>query len=229
MKPLVLLPGWGFDARIWQGLLAALPAADGEIDVLHASPTRCPPADLPEACVLCGWSLGALVALDWARQSPGRCAGLVLIAATPRFTQAEDWPYGLPAEALTDFRQSLSDDAPGLQRRFAALIASGDERRKELLLRLPELFAFHATASADLFAGLDLLARLDLRPAVGALDTPTLLLHGEHDALMPLAAARWLAGHLPQARLEVLPGCGHAPLLSRPADCAAALIDLLHD
>jgi pimeloyl-[acyl-carrier protein] methyl ester esterase len=40
---------------------------------------------------------------------------------------------------------------------------------------------------------------------------------------MPLAGAEWLAGQLPQGRLTVFDDCGHAPFLSRPAECAALI------
>jgi pimeloyl-[acyl-carrier protein] methyl ester esterase len=50
-----------------------------------------------------------------------------------------------------------------------------------------------------------------------------LLVHGEHDPLMPLAAAQWLAGHMPNARIEVFPGAAHAPFLSQPERFAELL------
>ena len=41
--------------------------------------------------------------------------------------------------------------------------------------------------------------------------------------LMPLAAAEWLADQLPGGRLSVFGQSGHAPFLSRPADCAGLI------
>ncbi len=38
---------------------------------------------------------------------------------------------------------------------------------------------------------------------------PTLVLHGEHDPLIPVAAAHDLARRIPGARLEIIPGWGH--------------------
>jgi pimeloyl-[acyl-carrier protein] methyl ester esterase len=49
------------------------------------------------------------------------------------------------------------------------------------------------------------------------------LLHGAGDALMPLAAAQWLADALPDGRLSIFDDCGHAPFLSRPRDCAVLI------
>jgi len=230
MKRLILLPGWGFTACVWQELLAALSHLGAAFEVQHASTLADPPADFTAESVLCGWSLGALVALAAARQRP--CAGLVLIAATPRFTQAEDWPHGWPPAALADFRQQLNENPAGLQRRFTALIARGDAQSKALQRCLPALYAQPADRQdrpdADLNAGLEKLVRLDLRPAIEAITVPTLLLHGEHDALIPLSAARWLAERLPAAQLAVFSTCGHAPLLTQPERCATLIDDFLY-
>ncbi len=58
-----------------------------------------------------------------------------------------------------------------------------------------------------------------------AIAQPSLLIHGEHDALMPIAAARRLAQALPRARLETLAGSGHALPLTRSADCAGLIAE----
>ena len=53
---------------------------------------------------------------------------------------------------------------------------------------------------------------------------PTLVIHGEHDPLIPVAAAHDLARRIPQAQLEIIPGWGHdlpEPLWPRLADAVA--------
>jgi pimeloyl-ACP methyl ester carboxylesterase len=55
---------------------------------------------------------------------------------------------------------------------------------------------------------------------------PTLVLHGEHDALIPVAAAHDLARRIPGATLEVIPGWGHdlpEPLWPHLATAIAAI------
>ena len=52
---------------------------------------------------------------------------------------------------------------------------------------------------------------------------PALLIWGEKDQLVPLDRGKRLASELPNARLEIIPGVGHAPHLERPA----AVIPLL--
>lgn len=48
--------------------------------------------------------------------------------------------------------------------------------------------------------------RAERLPRIAA---PTLVIHGQDDPLIPVAAARDLARHIPGARLEILPGWGH--------------------
>ena len=54
-----------------------------------------------------------------------------------------------------------------------------------------------------------------------AIHTPTLILHGDADALIPLASSRALAAYIPGARLIVYPGVGHVPMEQIPDRSAA--------
>ena len=57
----------------------------------------------------------------------------------------------------------------------------------------------------------------DWRDRLRALDRPTLVIHGEQDAL-PLQVAHELVATLPQARLATVPNAGHMPFWERPED-----------
>jgi pimeloyl-ACP methyl ester carboxylesterase len=48
----------------------------------------------------------------------------------------------------------------------------------------------------------------------------TLVVWGEHDRIVPLSAGQRYAEALPNARLEVIPGCGHFVEMERPAELA---------
>ena len=58
---------------------------------------------------------------------------------------------------------------------------------------------------------------------IASVTTPTLILWGEEDRLIPVAAGRWLARTLPNNRLVTYPGIGHLPHEEAPA---ATLRDL---
>jgi pimeloyl-ACP methyl ester carboxylesterase len=56
-------------------------------------------------------------------------------------------------------------------------------------------------------------ARTDLRPELPNIGIPTLIVQGERDAARTPAVGAEMAGLIPNARLEVVPGVGHTPML----------------
>ncbi|MGH6898188.1 MAG: alpha/beta fold hydrolase [Geminicoccaceae bacterium] len=55
---------------------------------------------------------------------------------------------------------------------------------------------------------------MDIRPLLGAVRVPTLVVHGTADRQVPFAAAEYLAAHIPGAQLYAFEGCGHVPLFT---------------
>ncbi len=233
MTAMVCLPGWAMGPAAWTPLARELPgivahplplpmAAPDAGAALSAMADRLAQA-LPAGATLCGWSLGALLALALAGRHPQRIARLVLIGATPRFTAAADWPHAMAPATLADFRAALAEDPGGTVRRFCALQARGDAGGRTLARALLEtsVAADAPRLLPQLAAGLDILAGADLRSLVPEVRQPVLLLAGEHDALMPPTATLWLCDALPRARAVILPQRGHAPQLADPATVAA--------
>jgi len=66
----------------------------------------------------------------------------------------------------------------------------------------------------------------DLRASLRALSLPTLVLHGEEDAL-PVSVALDLSRLLPRARLVILPHAGHMPFWEAPQRFFAVVSDFL--
>ncbi|MBI1907399.1 MAG: alpha/beta fold hydrolase [Rhodocyclales bacterium] len=239
--PLVLLHGWGLSARVWTPVMQALPT---HMTVVtpdlpgHGAAPAAPRgslaawsdtvlASLPPTMTLCGWSLGGLIALDLARRYPQRVTTLVLIDTSARFVAApqEDppWLHGLESGVVDGFIKGYAADPLPTLRRFVALQALGDARRRGVSAGLND--ALTSAPSAGLADGLRILAESDLRATLGEIQQPVHVIHGARDALMPVAGAAWLAGHLPHATLNILGDCGHAPLLSRPLDCTTLMAE----
>ncbi|MBK7815242.1 MAG: alpha/beta fold hydrolase [Rhodocyclaceae bacterium] len=224
LTPLALIPGWGFDQRIWQPVVDLL-AADFAIHHLD----RDRPGTVPADAIVCGWSLGAMTAMRLALDQPERVARLVLVGATPRFVQAPDWEDAATESSLVDFAAAVQVDPMATLRRFAGRINQGDAHAAPLTRRLAALLADRRPDTAVLATGLARLRDTDLRKSVAAIRQPTLLVHGERDAIMPVEAACWLADHLPDARLEIFLEASHAPFLSEPARFAALLRQFARD
>ena len=241
-RPLVLVHGWAMSSRLFAPLrdrLAGFRVVTPDLRGHGRSPAA-PTATLEdhvadlaglferlglEDALLAGWSLGAQEALAAAPRLGPRVAGLALLAGTPRFTLAEGWPHGLAAatvEAMAlRFRR---DPARVLARFFDGMFAPGERAPEERRALAEELLAAAPAPSPPAaLAGLDQLARVDLRESLGEVERPALVLHGSADSVCPPGAGAFLARRLPRARLAVIEGAGHAPFLTRPAECAAAL------
>ena len=238
-KPhLALLHGWGMNARVFD-TLAELLADDFELHVLslpgHGGRAALPNntlqswADdlvqqLPPQSTLLGWSLGGQVAMRAALDHPQVISRLVLLASTPAFVATAAWPAGMARDDLEAFGSSLIADPDATLMRFLSLQTRGMAEQKTLLQRLRQAFAAVPQADAGALAsGLEILRDTDLRASIPQLTQPTLVLHGALDTLTPPAAGDWLATHLPNARLQILPRAAHAPQLSHSADVAAAI------
>jgi len=91
------------------------------------------------------------------------------------------------------------------------------ERRERFIAVDPQTFHNACTA----------LASLDLRPSLPSVTVPVLVLVGALDEATPPAMSQELAAGLPDARLQVLPGCAHVPQLQEPEVFMRAIADFI--
>ena len=64
-------------------------------------------------------------------------------------------------------------------------------------------------------------------PPAAAETPPTLIVHGTEDIVIPAANAEPLAARWPGARVELLPGAGHAVMAQESQRVAALVAELL--
>jgi pimeloyl-[acyl-carrier protein] methyl ester esterase len=235
---IVLLHGWGLHSEVWRPLVPAwarsfrihlvdlpgwgrspLPAAP----YVLADTTQAVMALAPPRAAWIGWSLGGLFALQAAAQLPERVSQLVLVASSPRFVSGSGWEYGIAAELLEDFRERLRDDARRTLLRFLSLQTQGSATATAELRILRALVWKHGAPPLEaLDAGLRILARADLRPALSALRCPVLQVLGERDPLLPVAGGGAVEALLPTVRTLRIAGAAHLPFLSRPQEFGQA-------
>jgi pimeloyl-ACP methyl ester esterase len=165
---------------------------------------------------LVGWSMGGILAVELARRLGDRASALALVA-TPVVAAEGD-------ERRAGIRTAMSEDFRGFIRGFAAsFFAAG----KDAPLHAWVAGELEKTPPHVAQACFDAFAAVDLRDRLSALRMPTAVIHGRHDALVPVAAAEEAVRSIPEARLVVLEQSGHAPLLEEPDAFNAALGELL--
>ncbi len=242
---LLLLHGWGMHSGVWDCLADRL--ADRHRIILADLPghgySPLPPGNydldrlsdmaaslLTDDTTLLGWSLGGMVAMELARRYPQQVKRLVLVGSTPQFFADDNWPVAMPATTLAEFSRALRANPDQTLRRFLALQVRTSCNAAQVLRKLQTQLARRQTAHpAALANGLGILSRSNLRPHLQQIHCPVLLLHGDQDQLVPVAAAAALCRLLPHASLLRFAGAGHAPFLSHPDDFIHALNVFTHD
>lgn len=226
MTRLILIPGLASDHVMWQAQLAALPAhydaQVSDVATRHDTIESMAAALLDEhrgELILCGASMGGIIAMQAAHQAGRRVRGLALLGTSAR---------------------PETDDMRKLREAAIALFAGG---RAAEVLRANVPLAFHASRSADaalvqrymdfvLRAGADqlirqnraIMARPDARLTLPGLRCPALVMWGDSDQLTPPDANREIAGLLADAEAVELARCGHMLTMEQPEQVNAHLL-----
>lgn len=232
---LVLLHGWAMHAGIFAPLtellarnfrlhLVDLPGhgysgADASAADAKQWAARIAEA-VPRNAIWLGWSLGGLVALQAALDTETRPRGLVLIAASPCFVVAPDWPHGVAFDVFAQFGAGLQTRYRETIERFLALETLGSAHAQAELRDLKTRVFAHGEPRIDaLQAGLEFLESADLRARVSELALPNLWIAGRRDRLVPPAAMRWASEQSGKGKFVEMPS-GHAPFIGHAAEVA---------
>ncbi len=165
-----------------------------------------------ERAAMMGVSEGGPLSIQFAASHPDRTRALVLYGADVRNLWAPDFPW-----APTDEEQDANDletlrtwgtaDADDIAL-FAPSMAT-NRTYIEWFVRL-----CRASASPGAAVALSRMNRLiDVRPLLGKLDVPTIVVHRTGDRATPIEVGRFLAASIPGAVLAELTGDDHLPWL----------------
>lgn len=221
---LVLLPGLAGDARMWTPQLAALRAHAPQVSDVHArfdsiaAMASALLAETPGSLVLCGASMGGIIAMEAARQAPDRIRGLALLGTTAR-PETEDMRQ-LREDAIALFAQGRVEEVivPNV-----ALAFHPESARQPQLVADYLAFVLDAGATQLIRQNRAIIGRPDARSHLPSLRCPTLVLCGDADQLTPMACSEEIAALIPGATLMPVPRCGHMLTLEQPAFVNATL------
>jgi pimeloyl-ACP methyl ester carboxylesterase len=229
MQSLILLPGLACDATVWRDQVPMLAprcrVTVADVQTRFASLPEMAAALLaeqPGELLLCGTSMGGMLALEVVRQAPQRVKALALLATSAR------------------------PDTPELIRLRSDAIVLFEQGRAEEVLRANVAFAFHPRVAEDselattylalvqrggarqlIAQNRAIMARADARPLLPSIGCPTLVACGDSDLLTPPEHSREIAAAIPGARLAIVPDCGHMLTLEQPARINTLLLGWL--
>jgi pimeloyl-ACP methyl ester carboxylesterase len=234
--PLVLLHPLGSTGEFWRPVVDELGGDDVRTPDLPGHGTGAVPGPRPSLeeyaapvvelaaergpVDLVGVSLGGLVAQHVAGTRPELVRRLVLVDTVAVYPE--------PMRQMWRDRAAVAREQ-GLRELTAPMAAMWfsdgfrEDRDDVVATTLEQFVAGDAEGYARCC---ELLEDADVRPVVGAIGAPTMVVCGDEDAPPFREAAEWLAGRLPDARLEWLAG-KHAVVLERPGEFAALLRDFL--
>ena len=216
-EPLLLLPGMMCDARLFAPQI-------GEFSVDY--PVMVPPltgrstfaelsedilAHAPPRFALAGLSMGGIIAMEIVRQAPERVSRLALMDTNPL---AESAARAIERDAQIDrvrnggLRSVMRDEMK------PNYLTDGPNKGCVLDLCMEMAEALGADVFADQSRALQ--QRPDQRDTLRAVRVPTLILCGEDDTLCPLERHEMMRDLISGARLAVIPGAGHLPILEQP-------------
>jgi len=156
--------------------------------------------------VLIGESMGAQIAIKYVITYPEKVSKLVLIGGTPKITASDDFPHGYPLEVtqrlLTLFQESYSRG----MRTFIKLAfpEAGTEYLKELAFEVCQKTT--QEIAVNCFSNF---LKEDLRPLLGKINIPTLILHGENDRAVMLEGAKYVHENILGSKMCIFKDKGH--------------------
>jgi pimeloyl-ACP methyl ester carboxylesterase len=169
-----------------------------------------------ERAALVGFSEGVTMGILFAATYPERVQALICSGGMARSTYATDYPWANTAEALIEsaFELLLPTFGDGSLVEVTAPSQANNEATRAFFGRVQR-----ASASPGMMAGLiGMFLDLDVREVVPTVHVPTLVLHRKGDRLVNVRNGRWLAEHLPHARLVEFAGTDHVPWYEGPEE-----------
>jgi non-heme chloroperoxidase len=251
-KPVVLIHGWPLSGRSWEKQTTALLAAGhrvitydrrgfGDSDKpssgydyntfagdLHQLITR---LDLRDV-TLAGFSMGGgEVARYLGKYGSDRVKKAVFIAAIPPFLlKTSDNRLGVDAEVFEGIKQAIVADRLAFLAKFLALFYNVDVLGSKLVSDQVVQASWNIASGASPKGSLDCVSAwlTDFRKDLATFTVPTLVVHGDADRIVPLAASAQRVHELVKgSRLVVIEGAPHGLNWTHADQLNRALLDFL--
>ena len=164
-----------------------------------------------ERAALFGVSEGGPMSVMFAAASPARVRALILHGAMGRTTEAPDYPWASPADALRESAAQFIAPYWGRQARGTVELFAPSMADDPQAVELAERLERSAASPAMVWKIFEMFLDIDVRAILPTINVPTLVLHRRGDRVVNWRAGRELASQIPGARYVELPGIDHLP------------------
>jgi pimeloyl-ACP methyl ester carboxylesterase len=172
-----------------------------------------------DSATIYGWSEGGPMSLMFAATYPERTSALVLYGT---FASVKSEPLSVPLEQFEGtLRAWEAHWGEGIVLAVNAPSALMDKAIVQRVAQLERASASPGSILALMRANYE----IDVRHLLPSVRVPTLIMHRAADALVPVAAGRYLAEHIPGARYLEIPGTDHTVLDNETQDIIADEIE----
>ncbi len=235
--PLVLINGLGTHQQMWRPLVGGLKSSKvvtfdfpgiGRSHVLGVPQSISGFTDLVERVIddlgldqpdILGYSFGGMVAQHFAHTRPDRVRRLTLVGTAPGVGAVMGYPSAMLA--LSTPMRFYSRNFYKWTQRF---LSGGEvERSPEFLERTAEIRKLYRPHVLTYYSQLLAAQTWSSLPWLGTVQTPTLVVHGTDDPIVPFANAQLMVQTLPNARLYTAATEGHLFMQDRNSAAIPAI------
>jgi 3-oxoadipate enol-lactonase len=247
--PLVLIAGVGYGMWYWHKVLPALaeryqvitfdnrgagesdkPDGPYTVPMLAADTAGLLDSLEVSGAYILGHSLGGFIAQELAVIRPDLVSKLILASTNSGGLQV----IPITPEAMQVLIDRSGDPVELIRRGIGIACAPGFADRKPEVV--DELIDYRLTnpvpgpnyqAQVMAGAGMSMLSEDQVLERMHSIQVPVLILFGEHDRVVPPGNAEMMASMLPNATVQILPGCGHMFPIEEPRATVEAITQFL--
>lgn len=257
-KPIIFVHGWAMNSLVWKYQIDEL-SRDFQaisVDLRGHGKSEIPPFpplskgggggfdkfvnDLKELIdslaiekfTLVGWSMASFIIARYYFKYPYDINKLIFISGTSKFLSENNYSCGQPVIMAKRLEQNLRRDYENHIREFCGKFFISGERIDDSKLSEIESLMFNEDfppSSDVVLQTLNSLLKDDIRDNLNNIKVPTLIIHGSIDKICPVGAGRYMAKEIPDSKLIILEGVGHAPFLTQSERVNRGIKEFCHD
>ncbi len=235
-SPILFIPGWGINKDIWKHQIEyfsqnyRIITISLEKDCMRAHTEHLlgiVKKSKLNNINLVGWSMGGMIAINFAFQYPEYVKKLVLVSTPAKFVASENYDAGISHIVMESFINKFRKSPARMLSNFASLILKNADFKKEdfNLIKQSSNISNKNKALQNLLLLRDCVQRDKLR----SIKVPTLIIHGKGDMICPYACADYTHSKIKNSVLHTFENVGHIPFITKYEKFNNLLNEFLRD